>query len=139
MIWSKEVETSIMELQLRNSRISCCCQAERKKQEKKFSSKAPGRIMAYGHILFRLLSSRMWRKTSAVLNHKICGYFITVAIYSFYLLFKLLMWMKNWKEFQFIPLIAFQISGILKHFNTFNSLLMYSSHLFPFPVLIRTV
>lgn len=81
----QEVETSIMQLPAKNSKdFLLLSEAVRKKKTRnKLSSKASGGVMANGHILFRLLSSRMWRKTSAVLNHQICGNFITVAIYSF--------------------------------------------------------
>ena len=63
----QEVETSIMKLPAKNSKdFLLLSEAVRKKKKKKkkqtrnkLSSKASGGVMANGHILFRLLSSRM--------------------------------------------------------------------------------
>ena len=57
----QEVETSIMQLPAKNSKdFLLLSEAVRKKKTRnKLSSKASGGVMANGHILFRLLSSRM--------------------------------------------------------------------------------
>ena len=59
----QEVETSIMKLPAKNSKdfllLSEAVRKKKKKTRNKLSSKASGGVMANGHILFRLLSSRM--------------------------------------------------------------------------------